>query len=86
MAAWRELETWFVWSAETLLGVPPPTHPEAKRDAKNWLRHNGRPNYNEVADAPGLAAKLDIDRVRAGSDSFRIFCDRIENIARRLSP
>lgn len=86
VAAWRELETWFVWSAETLLGVPPPPHPEAKRDAKKFLKHNGRPNYNEVADAPGLAARLDIDRVRASSDSFRIFCDRIEHIARRLSP
>lgn len=80
VAAWRELETWFVWSAESLLGVTPPADPEAKRDAKKFLRHNGRPNYNERADAPGLAAGLDIEHVRARSDSFRVFCDRVAGL------
>lgn len=85
VAAWRELETWFVWSAQSVLGVAPPTHPERKRDAKTFLRHNGCPHYNEVADAPGLAHRLDLDHVRGRSDSFRVFCDRVESIARQLT-
>lgn len=85
VAAWRELETWFVHSARALLDAEPPADPEARRDAKRFLKHNGCPGYNERADAPALAAGLDLEHVRARSDSFRVFCDRVERIARALT-
>jgi len=84
VAAWRELETWFLWDAQRLMGTQHPG-PERKRDAKTFLKRNCAHGYNEVADAPGLAAKLDLMHVRARSDSFRVFCDRVERLARALS-
>lgn len=85
VAAWREFETWFLWDANNLIGVQEPTHPERGRDAKKFLKKNRIDGYNEVADAPGFAARLDLERVRARSDSFRVFCDRVERLARALA-
>ncbi len=82
---YRELETWFLHDAKTLFDVEPPADPEARRDAKGWIRKNARAGYNEKADSPGLCAGLNMDQLTKRSDSFRVFVDRIESIAQALS-
>lgn len=81
--AYREYETWFLRDAPALLGVAAPGNPEAMRDAKGWLRRNGLPTYNPVADCAGLTGRLNLD-VAGLSDSFRILGDRIFAIVAAL--
>lgn len=78
--AWRELETWFLHDAHALFDVVPDFAPEARRDAKGWIRRNRPLGYDPVEDAPGLCARLDWRRVRETSDSFRVFVDRVERL------
>ena len=86
VCAYREFETWFVYDSQNLFGVQPPNAPERKRNSKKWLKGEGRiPNYNEVADSPGLCGRLNLLTVRAGSDSFRVFTDRVRDLAVKIS-
>ncbi|MEQ1503637.1 MAG: hypothetical protein ABMB14_15470 [Myxococcota bacterium] len=68
--AYREFETWFLWDALNLFGRAPDFPPERRRDAKDWIRRQRRLGYNPVADSPGLAQLMDLERVAANSDSF----------------
>ncbi len=84
VCAYRELETWFMWDAQNLLKCDPHPDPERIRGAKEWLKKNGLPRYNEVADSPKLCARMDVELVKRQSDSFRVFVDRISRLARVL--
>jgi hypothetical protein len=87
VCAYRELETWFMWDAQALLGCAPHPDPEAVRGAKKWIKQNSPSfrGYNGPADSPKLFARLDLSLVKARSDSFRVLTDRVARIAKALT-
>ena len=81
--AYREYETWFVTSAESLResrGLPndlePPHAPEAIRDAKGWLGKRMRTSYDPVIHQLEFTRKFDMDQAR-NNRSFDRFYRRI---------
>jgi hypothetical protein len=82
--AYREFETWFLWDAAQLFGSEPDFPPEQRRDAKGWIRRQQPLGYNPREDSPGLAQRMDLERVIASSDSFRVFVDRVRRLLERM--
>lgn len=82
----REYEAWFLASCVSLNGQrsfawdkPDDFDPEAVRDAKGWMRANMRCGaYREVIDQPAFSARMDLNRARERSRSFRKLCDEWE--------
>lgn len=91
VCAYREFETWFLWSLPSLVGrnglppnVPMPPDPDTIRGAKEWIGRNtlGRP-YSPTVDQAAFVRYLDIDLARR-SDSFDKLYREVESIVRAL--
>jgi hypothetical protein len=81
--AYPELEAWLLWDSENLFGAPA-GEPEVGKGAKGRLERLR--SYHGPTDAPALFDRLDIDRVVARSDSFRVFVDRVTRLCAALQP
>lgn len=78
VCAVREYEAWFLASLESIhFGQQYQGDPEAKRDAKGWLRKNFR--YKQSQDQAIYTQKLDIALAKR-SRSFRRLCHAFEEI------
>lgn len=80
VVAYREYETWFLSSIESLRGhcginddAATPNDPESRRDAKGALEHfmPERRAYSETLDQPAMSAVFDMARAHRGNRSFR---------------
>jgi|GEM_PF-78406 len=84
--ACKELESWFIAAANSLVGKHPPDSrlilsqplpdippdPETSpRDAKGWLGKRIPAGYNPVRDQKELAERVDLDLIRQKMRSFR---------------
>ncbi|MBI5211400.1 MAG: DUF4276 family protein [Elusimicrobia bacterium] len=91
--AYREYETWFLSSVESLRGkcgisgiAVPPENPEARRDAKGALEEfmPERRAYSETLDQPALSAVFDMGRAHRRSRSFRKLVKAVGEALSRL--
>lgn len=80
IVAYREYETWFLASIESLRGkygirsdACAPTNPESKRDAKGALEEFMPPDraYSETGDQPAISAVFDMGITHRRNRSFR---------------
>lgn len=71
VCAVREYEAWFLASLESIHpdSAPYPGDPEARRDAKGWLRKEF--GYKPTTDQRPYTQNLSLDLARQGSRSFR---------------
>ena len=75
----REYEAWFLAAARSLAdrqdineSTTPPTQPESKRGAKEWLGRQmlTHSSYSPVRDQPELTRHFDMDAARRSARSF----------------
>jgi hypothetical protein len=80
--AHREYEAWFLAAAESLLEVPPPSNPEAIRDAKGWLTQHlpERSTYSPTQDQAAWSQRFDMGAAREQSRSFQKLWSEVERI------
>ena len=80
VVAYREYETWFLASLESLRGqygiaknAAAPTNPESKRDAKGALEEFMPSDraYSETGDQPAMSAVFDLGLAHRRNRSFR---------------
>lgn len=90
VCAYREYETWFLWSLDTYRdhGMVPgainaPEAPESCRSAKDWLRRVAGIPYKEVVDQARFSARLDLQLARR-SDSFDKLCRDVQLLLRAI--
>ena len=91
--AYREYETWFLASIESLKGrwsiaddAVAPSNPEAKRDAKGALEQfmpRGRA-YSETGDQDAMSAVFDMALAHRRNRSFRKLVKAVGDLARQL--
>jgi hypothetical protein len=79
VCAHREFEAWFLASLESICGGSAYSgDPEARRDAKGWLRREF--GYKEVTDQARYTRSMDFDLARTRSRSFRRLQSAIQQI------
>jgi hypothetical protein len=81
----REYEAWFIAASESLngyrglvLGQGAEIDPEAKRDAKGWMRERMANGYREVLDQPAFSSRMNLKFAYERSRSFKKFCDEVQ--------
>lgn len=86
VCAYREYESWFLASLETMpprlpshAGERYPGDPEKPRDAKGWLERKF--GYKETRDQAEYTRSLDIPLAAERSRSFRRLCHAFQQIA-----
>lgn len=79
VCAKREYEAWFLASLESIHpGHPYFGDPEAKRDAKGWLRKEF--GYKPTQDQPSYTRRLNITLAQERSRSFRRMLSAVEEL------
>ncbi|MBN8733122.1 MAG: DUF4276 family protein [Acidobacteria bacterium] len=91
VCAFREYETWFLWSLESMVGeyglshdAKAPNDPESCRGAKEWLAsHIQGGSYAPTIDQEVLTNAMDIKLARR-SDSFDKLYREVESLVGKL--
>lgn len=75
--AFREFESWFIYSAESLAesglllpGTVPPEDPDAIGDAKGWISKHMDEKYRETSHQMEFSARIDV-QAASQSSSFK---------------